>query len=468
MTSTPDPLLSSPIETRVGRLDFSAGYPSAETTARLFDELDFQRAVQGFIWAIPLVSFGQWQHEHETVFDAYDGDLVHYRTFRDKLGLLTANATTPYIIGFVNLDRTGPLILEVPVGPTAGMVLDFWQRPVVDLGLTGPDAGKGGRYVLVGPGQDDPGLDDAITVQVPTLNMFHGIRILTTDENEAEQTLADYRAYPAERRDDPPPTKVISPSGRTWSGTQPRGLGYWEMLARLVNEEPVHERDRIVLAMLEHVGIRKGHPFEPDERQRRILIEAAVVGEAMTRAIGYEPRFEGATVYPGTDWKMALFLDASQESDFTTQLDERTAWFYEAVTSSNGMTTTTPGEGQIYLHVGRDAEGEWLVGDRSYDLVVPADAPVEQFWSFTVYDADTRCFVDHPDDRADRSSRDDLIVDDDGTVRLHIGPAAPEGRESNWIPTVSGRGWFAYFRFYAPTEPYFDQSWKLGDLKRIA
>jgi len=141
--------------------------------------------------------------------------------------------------------------------------------------------------------------------------MVHGIRILTTDDEEASRTLGGYRACPVERRDDPPATRVISPGGRTWSGSQPRGLAYWEVLARLMNEEPVHERDRMLLAMLEHVGIGKGRPFAPDARQRGLLEEAATVGEAMARAICYEPRFEGATVYEGTDWRLALFLDAS-------------------------------------------------------------------------------------------------------------------------------------------------------------
>lgn len=466
MTATPEPLFAGPTTTRIGELDFDAGYPSDDTTRKLFDELDFQRAVQGYIWAIPIVSFGQWQHEHEQVFGAGDGDLVHYRTFRDKLGLLTANATTPYILGFVNLDRTGPMVIDVPAGPTAGIVLDFWQRPVADTGLTGPDGGKGGRYVLVGPGQDDPGIDGAHVVRSQTTNVMHGTRILATDEAEAATTLAGYQAYPAAKLDDPPATRIVDPQGKEWSGTQPRGLAYWEMLARLVEEEPVNERDRIPLASLEYLGIRKGHPFQPDDRQRGLLAEASTVGEAMVRAIGYEPRFDGATVYPDRQWKLALFLDPSQEGPDTTQLDERTAWFYEAVTASKGMTTHTPGEGQVYLHVGRDAEGDPLVGDRTYTLAVPPDAPVEQFWSFTAYDADTRCFIDNPHDRADRSSRDDLLVDVDGTVRLHVGPTAPAGREANWIPTTAGRGWFGYFRFYAPTQAYFDTSWQLPDLTK--
>ena len=132
--------------------------------------------------------------------------------------------------------------------------------------------------------------------------------------------------------------------------------------------------------------------------------------------------------------------------------------------------TTTPGQGQVYLHVGRDSDGQWLTGDNNqYELTVPADAPVEQFWSCTVYDADTRCFVDNPHDRADRSSRDPLVVNDDGSVTLHIGPQAPEsGDDNNWIPTIPGRGWFGYFRLYAPKSEYFDHSWQLPDVQRLS
>lgn len=299
------------------------------------------------------------------------------------------------------------------------------------------------------------------------MNVMHGIRILATDEQQAVEILAGYQAYPAAQLDSPPPTQVVKPEGREWNGMQPRGMGYWELLNRIVQKEPVNERDRIPLATLEYLGLRKGAPFEPDERQRRLLEEAAVVGEAMVRAIGYEQRFDGATVYPGRSWKLALFLDPDQEGPDTTQLDERTAWFYEAVTASKGMTTTTPGEGQVYLHIGVDADGDPLVGGQDYELAVPPDAPVEQFWSFTAYDADTRCFIDNPHDRADRSMRDDLLVDDDGTVRLHLGPNPPDGREANWIPTTPERGWFGYFRFYAPTQSYFDKSWQLPDLTKV-
>lgn len=430
------PIFGTSVSSRMGELDFSAGYPSAKTTHRLHDELDFQRAVQAYLWAIPYVGFGQWQDQHEQVFGAHDGELVEYRSFRDKLGLLTANATTPYLIAFANLGRTGPLVIDVPEGPTAGGVLDFWQRPASDLGLTGPDRGAGGRYVAVGPGQTPPSIPNARTIATATLNIFVATRILATDSTEAARLKDGFSLYPAARADHPSRRRIVHPDGRAWSGAHPRGLAYWELVARLVNQEPVHERDRILVAMLEHVGIVKGRSFAPDGRQRRILEEAALVGEAMARAMSHERRFEGATMYPGTAWTNALLFEPDQEGEHTTKLDERTAWFYEAVTATKGMTTKTPGEGQAYLHVSRDRSGAWLVGDHAYELTIPANVPVEQFWSFTVYDTDTRCFIDTPHERADRSSRDPLDVNDDGSVTLHIGPVPPASGDANWIPTV--------------------------------
>lgn len=128
------------------------------------------------------------------------------------------------------------------------------------------------------------------------------------------------------------------------------------------------------------------------------------------------------------------------------------------------MTTKTPGQGQAYIGAYKDANGDWLQGGRSYTLHVPPNPPVAQFWGVTAYDAETRCFIDNPHEIAGRDSRDALITNADGSVDIHFGPAAPKGREANWIPTVPGRGWFAYFRFYAPTEPYFDRNWQLPDI----
>jgi hypothetical protein len=201
---------------------------------------------------------------------------------------------------------------------------------------------------------------------------------------------------------------------------------------------------------------------------KQILTEAAQVGEVMARAIGYEKRFEGVKVWPGQHWEMSLFLkETSQEAPNHTQLDERTSWFYEAVGVSVGMMGRTVGAGQVYLETSKDRDGQWLDGSKQYHLRVPANAPVAQFWSFTVYDNETRCFVD-TGVPPDRSSRDAIAKNADGSVDLYFGPTAPEGKPaSNWIKTLPGKGWFTYFRLYGPTQPYFDRSWVLPDVELV-
>ncbi len=452
------------MDTRVGKLAFEEGYPSAQTVETLYDELGFQRAVQAYLWAVPLVGFARWQEQHEQVFGARDGDVVYYVSYKDKLGLLTSNATTPYIIGMANLARSGPLVIDFPAGDTSGGIMDFWQRPIADMGLAGPDKGAGARYLILGPGQSVKDTNGYTVIQSSMNNIFHAFRVISTDPDEAEKLRRGYQVYPYSTRDTPRPTKIVTPDGRHWEGWHPGGLEYWKLVAKMVNQEPVHDRDRIMVATLKPLGIEKGTPFNPDDRQTKILEEATLVGESMARCLSYAKRQKEAGIWPGTHWKNAVLLEADQETDNYTALDERTAWFYEAVTLTAGMTSKTPGKGQAYIGVQKSRDGQWLKGEHAYTLHVPANAPVEQFWAMTLYDTQTRCFIENEYEIAGLDSRSDLIKNQDGSVDLYFGPKAPEGKEKNWIPTVPGKGWFGYFRFYAPTRAYFDRSWQLPDI----
>lgn len=165
--------------------------------------------MQTYLWAIPLVSFACWQEAHETVFGQEDGDLVLMTSFRDRLGILTANATTPYVIGFLNLQRTGPLVIDYPKGMTAGAILDFWQRPITDLGLTGPDRGAGGKYFVIAPDREVPqGVEQYQVVKSPTNNILHGFPVLATDPQEAESLKASYQVYSYAQRENPRKTRT--------------------------------------------------------------------------------------------------------------------------------------------------------------------------------------------------------------------------------------------------------------------
>ena len=401
-------------------------------------------------------------------FGAGNFDIVNYVTYEEKLGILTANATTPYICAFANLAETGPLVIEIPAGATAGLVNDYWHKIVSDMGLTGPDKGKGAKYLVLGPGQQVQAEDGYRTIRSSTLGIFWGTRILNKDPVEAKALLNAIQVYPYAQRNNPGKTKIIRPpKGTKWLGIQPRGLDYWKRLSEFINREPVQERDRLIMAMLKPLGIEKGKPFNPDARQKKILLEAAIVGEAMAKANSFHKRFEGAKYFKNSHWEELMMVHPTQQTEYYDQLDERAAYQYEAFSTSMAMISKTPGVGQAYLGGYVDEDGNGLDGSKTYRLRVPANVPAKNFWSLTIYDVATRCLIDNPQQLADRSSRHDLVKNDDGSIDLYVGPEAPVGFEKNWVPSVKGKAWYGYFRLYGPTEAHFDKTWMLPDFEKI-
>jgi len=452
---------------RLGKVQRDRELPRREDLPVIFDELDYQMACQAYLWALPLVSFAQWQKVHTEVFGAGVFDLVVYRTYRDRLGIITANATTPYILGFYDLSRTGPLVIELPPGHTAGGISDFWQREIAVLGEMGPEKGSGGKHLVLPPGAAVPEQSDGFTLHQATgMNILFGFRTLDPDPGLSQALVESVRIYPFGAQATAEPTTLVSPAGRPWSGDQPRGLAYWERLHGIYQGEVVDERDRFYLAMLAQLGIEKGKPFRPDDRLAEVLVTAAQAGELMAQANTFAKRFPGSRYWPDRHWDLVLAIDdSSQRTEHYDQLLERSAWFYEAVSFSAAMKSQTPGVGQAYLSSYTDADGRWLDGGKPYTLHVPADPPAKLFWSVTVYSADTRCLIDNPQQRGDRGSRNaDLRYNGDGSVDLHFGPDEPAGHASNWVQTIPDQHWFAYFRLYGPLESHFDRSWRLDDI----
>jgi hypothetical protein len=457
------------INTPIGPVHTEFGLPAgAATVAQLYEAMDYQRASQAYLWALPLVSFAEWQNAARTVFGATDTDMVIYQSVRDKMGILTANGTTPYIGGFPNLEKTGPLIIDYPKGATAGGIGDFWQRPLTDMGETGPDRGKGGRYLILGPGQKVASEAGFHVVRSPTNTIFVAFRILDPNPSNAKSLLSHFRMYPLSDEKNPPATRFLTPEGRPWSQMPPHGMGYWARLSAAINAEPVQERDRMMMAMLRPLGIEKGRVFAPTSDQAKALDQGAQLGELMAQALSFRSRLPGTLYRPDSHWEVILNFDPTQESKFFTQLDERTNWFYQAVTATKGMATKVPGVGQAYLGASQDKDGQWLDGSKTYHLHVPPNPPAKLFWSVTLYDTLTRVFIDTPKDIVDRSSRMPLQKNADGSVDITMAPTAPAGGEQNWIPTLPGRAWFAYLRLYGPLEPYFNRTWALPDIEKVA
>jgi hypothetical protein len=185
------------VETPMGDIATSFGLPAdANTIKKLYDELDYQRATQAYIWALLIVGFAEWQASTWKDLGAGDTDLVLDESVKDKHGILTANATTPYIGGFPDLSVTGPLVIDYPAGATAGGVGDFWQRPLTDMGETGPDKGKGAKYLLLAPGQKAPKAKGYTIIQSPTNNVFFAFRVLDPDPKKAKALIEGVKIYP--------------------------------------------------------------------------------------------------------------------------------------------------------------------------------------------------------------------------------------------------------------------------------
>jgi hypothetical protein len=462
------PAGAQPVDTRLGTLQLENGFPSKAAVEKLYDEMDFQRATQLYLWGLPAVGFHNLRQAHLRDFGAKDGEVVLYQSLADKAGMLTPNLTTLYAFSFWNLAERGPLVVVVPPGATAGGINDIWQRPVTDMGQTGPDKGKGAKYLILPPGGPKVEAPGHIVVRSPSNQIWFGSRGLSADIREAEATVRRHRLYAWSDRARPAATNYVPVGGRPWASWQPNDVAYFQQLRDVLDPEPPEARDGYFLAMLRSLGIEQGRPFAPTDRQRRILGEAAKVGELMARANAFAKRFPGASVFAGTQWEYANMVELDQQARGFSQLDERASWFYEAIGNTLGMQGRTVGFGQVYLETARDRSGAWLDGGKSYRLRVPPDAPVLQFWSFTLYDNVTRAPLQTPQGAADISSRKaGLVKNADGSVDLHFGPTPPSGANANFVQTVPGKGWFTYFRLYGPTAPYFEKRWALPDLDEV-
>lgn len=458
------------VEARVGKVDLNKGLPTSNGIRQILEIQDFQRACQIYQWALPAIGAMGWQKASIAAGANADTDWTVFDDYVPRSGILTPNTDVSYVMMFADLEKTGPLVLGYPAGKIVGILMDAWQRPLFDYGLTGPERGQSvGKLLIIGPGQQTPADTAGFhVVQSSTRLAWGGFRVL--DRAEKEALAGEAHLYPYSQRENPPASKVINAS-KAYTQSPPRGLEYWADVNELIQREPVQERDRFFMAMLRSLGIEKGKPFEPDARMKRILEDGASMGEEIARVVDFEKPFETAdNKYYRKDahWQYALVVDPSQRQPSYDQLDQRTAWFYEAIGCSYKMITEAPGLGSIYLETHRDKDGDWLEGGKNYRLRISPNPPMEEFWAVSVYSMDSRTLIKNTADKAELSSNTKgLHKNDDGSIELYFGPTSPPGKEANWVETEKGTFWFAYFRLYAPTQAYFDKSWPLPDFERV-
>jgi hypothetical protein len=250
----------------------------------------------------------------------------------------------------------------------------------------------------------------------------------------------------------------------------PNDFSFFESLNNLVQEEPIGWLDPETTGLLASIGIVKGQPFAPDTRMKRILEDAVAIGNAYARANTVFPRDPGHRVYKGTDseWVMAFAdKDTYFLKDGARRFDSRLWMHYNAVVVTPAMALTRPGAGSDYLIAGLDAEHRALDGAKTYRLRVPANVPVKDNWSVTIYDTQTRSMLQTDQEYAGVNSLGDgLKQNADGSYDVIFAPNLPDGvDERNWIQTIPGKSWFIIFRAYGPLQPWLDKSWRPGEIE---
>lgn len=464
------------VQTRLGTLNFSDGFPTKETSQKLYDNLDFMRGVETFLNFIPASSLEGMRTGMAELGATQSNQVVIFDHLLDSNPLfLTGNTDTVYASVMLDLERDGPTVVEVPGNMGPGTVNDAFFRFVVDMGFPGPDKGKGGKYLIVPPGYKEPLPSGYFVAESPSyVNwlILRGFLIDGKPDTATKQFKESLKVYPLASASNPPAMEFISGSKKPFNTIHANDFEFYEELAHVIAKEPIDFIDPELRGLAASIGLRKDKPFAPDERMKTILTEAAAVGNATARAQVFQTRDPSAYYYDKSYWKEAFvggdyqwLIDGGVGG---RNLDARTLYFYQATVNTPAMVLKIPGVGSQYAYTNLDADGNYFDGAKNYRVRIPANVPAKQFWSLVVYDPQTRSELQTDQPLPSKNSkRNALVPNADGSVDIFIGPAAPAGKEQNWIQTVPGKGWYTILRLYGPLAPWFDKTWRPGEVELV-
>ena len=459
--ATPDML-----ETHLGPLSSFDGVPDAATTQKVYDELDLQRATQAFLSTLQVSSMAAME-KGLTSFGPANTTVLQFDELMDSKALwLTPNTVSIYQGTWVELGDE-PMVIETP--PTVlGFINDAWFQYVIDFGNAGPDKGQGGKFLLVPPGYDGKLPEGYYVARTNTYGnwvVWRGFQVDGSTKPAIDATKAKFRIYPLSKKDAPPKMSFINVSGIPHNTIHRMDFGYWEELNETIQAEPATGLNPEIRGLLASIGIEKGKPFSPDSRMKAILTEAARVGSVTARALTARPRDPRFYVYPGERvWTNPL---VGGRYDFLIDgalfHDARIYMHFYATGITPAMAARNVGVGSQYLIAYLDRNGDALDGSKTYKIHLPPNVPAKDFWSFTLYDNQTRSMLQTDQRLPAVDSLGKVMANADGSYDVYFGPKPPKGMENNWIQTVPGKGWNTIFRLYGPLEPFYDQTWKPSD-----
>jgi len=454
----------------LGDLQFFDGTPTTETIDKVYDFLDVSRAAEAFLNGIPAASvYAALEGFKEAGLEP--GDLGVFEELMDARSLfLTPNSTTMYCLTEIDV-KNGPIVIEVPPG-ILGPVDDAYFRWVVDLGLTGPDQGKGGKYLFVHRDFEGEIPEGYFVARTPTFRNILFFRAFVRNGDLAGTAAAvkgAFRSYALAEAGNPPDQKFKNLSGVQFNTVHANNFRFFEELNAVIQYEPADAFDPEIVGQFAAIGIKKGQPFDPDPRMKKLLTDGVAIGNASARVLSYAPRKRSVYFFEDRQWTSPF---AGLSSEFYNHgervLDDRIFFHYMATGITPAMAKPKVGTGSAYGLAVRDSDGAYLDGGKTYSVTLPAPIPVNNFWSFMVYSNQHRSMLETDQKLAGLDSNNpELKANEDGSYTIYFGPAAPDGHESNWIQTIPNKSYSVLLRLYGPLEPWFDKSWKPGDFKLI-
>ena len=464
------------VDTRLGKLEFFDGVPTQKTADKVMENLLFLRGVETFLNGIPAASIAAIR----TGLMGLGAKEAHHLVVTEKLMdsnpiFLTPNTDTVYAFNTFDLEKTGPLVIEVPAGSGPGTVNDAFFRFIVDMGAPGPDRGQGGKYLIVPPGYEGElpeGYFVAPSRSYINAMILRGFLVDGKPDAAAEMFSKGVKIYPLAEKDDPPKMVIFSGSDVNYNTIHANDFTFYEELAHVLDKEPIDFIDPELRGLFASIGLQKGKPFNPDAATKNTLTEAVAVANATARAIAFRTPIEESYLYEDSVWQEA-FIGGDYQwlrdgGEGGRYLDARTIFFYIATVNTPAMVMKMVGLGSQYAGAMRDSLGNAFDGGRTYRLHIPSNVPAKDFWSLVVYDTQTRSELQTGNPFPSLNNQRNAIEENpDGSVDVYFGPKAPKGKEKNWIETVPGKSWFVILRLYGPLEPWFDKTWRPGDIELL-
>ena len=464
--STPNKMNSSTL----GELNFFDGVPVPETRDKIYDYVDLHNAVDAYVKGIQIASM-EAMKQGILKFGPENQTALLFENLMDSKSLwLTPNTTSVYMASWMEIGNE-PMVIETPPD-VLGFVNDHWFKYVIDFGRLGPDKSQGGKFLIVPQnyeGEIPEGYHVARTNTSGHWVIWRGFQKDGSPKPAIDATKATFKIYPLSQKDNPPAMNFVNVSGTSHNTIHRMDAEIFNEINAVVQSEPAIGENPEILGSFAAIGIKKGLKFEPDERMQKILKEAAKIGATIVRTQMAKPRSDYFYMFENSQWINPLaYRSYLFEHEGARLFDARSAMHFYATGITPAMSMEFIGKGSQYAAAYSDKDGNTFDGSKTYKVNVPANAPMKDFWSFTIYDNQTRSMLQTDEQFPGiDSNKKGLVQNEDGSYDIYIGPKAPAGMENNLIKTVPGKGWNTIFRLYGPLEAWFDKIWKPSDFELI-